>query len=218
MMDDPIDVNSNSDDWRCRFDLAQQALDQFAGHIVDYVTNAPAAVEAVDALRPSRRYDSVAVVPPREVRSYLKDISNADLVDEVRHFVGLTDTSAIPDADREFLSAFAELQLERLLPELRRRMPSPQKQSWSKRLDAADVKARSSLAEIIGRDVDLTKSGNRYRGLCPFHQERTPSFVVYEERDNYHCFGCGAHGDVYTWVMERENLSFPEAVKAVSNA
>ena len=111
-------IMNDSREWQEQFEFAQKAVDQFAGHVVEYASEAPAAVEAYEALRPSRRYESLAVVPQREVRSYLKDINNTDLVDEVRHFVGLPDTSGIPDADREFLAAFAESHLEQLLLEL----------------------------------------------------------------------------------------------------
>ena len=57
----------------------------------------------------------------------------------------------------------------------------------------------------------LTRKGREYLGLCPFHNEKTPSFTVSDDKNFYHCFGCGAHGDVFTFLVEKEGLSFPEA-------
>ncbi|MDE2229984.1 MAG: DNA primase [Alphaproteobacteria bacterium] len=75
-----------------------------------------------------------------------------------------------------------------------------------------ELRHRISLAEIVGRRVKLVRRGREYTGLCPFHNEKTPSFSVVEEKGFYHCFGCSAHGDVIAFVMQTENLSFPEAV------
>src|SRR5579864_6083068 len=79
-----------------------------------------------------------------------------------------------------------------------------------------ELRARVSLAEIVGRRVRLIKRGREYVGLCPFHNEKTPSFSVVEEKGFYHCFGCGAHGDVIGFVMQTENLAFPEAVEQLA--
>jgi DNA primase len=68
------------------------------------------------------------------------------------------------------------------------------------------------VAEVVGQRVALKKKGREYLGLCPFHKEKTPSFTVNEEKRFFHCFGCGAHGDVIGFVMRSEGLSFPEAV------
>ena len=80
-------------------------------------------------------------------------------------------------------------------------------------LDA--FKARLPLAEIVGRYVRLTRRGREHTGLCPFHQEKTPSFSVVEEKGFYHCFGCGAHGDAIGFIMEVEGLSFPDALAKI---
>ncbi|MDO5037095.1 MAG: DNA primase [Tissierellia bacterium] len=74
------------------------------------------------------------------------------------------------------------------------------------------VKDQADIVEIIGRSVDLKKQGTSYMGLCPFHHEKTPSFSVQREKGYYHCFGCGAGGDVISFVMESQNMSFIEAV------
>jgi DNA primase len=79
-----------------------------------------------------------------------------------------------------------------------------------------ELRQRVSLAEIVGRRVKLIRRGREFTGLCPFHNEKTPSFSVVEEKCFYHCFGCGAHGDVIGFTMQTENLSFPEAVEQLA--
>ncbi|MEE8188340.1 MAG: DNA primase [Kiloniellales bacterium] len=79
-----------------------------------------------------------------------------------------------------------------------------------------DIRARVPLAGVIGRRVNLRKRGREHTGLCPFHNEKTPSFTVSEEKGFFHCFGCGAHGDVIGFVMRAEGLSFPEAVERLA--
>lgn len=80
------------------------------------------------------------------------------------------------------------------------------------------LRDRVGLAEVIGQSVRLVKKGREYSGLCPFHSEKTPSFTVNEQKGFYHCFGCGAHGDVISFVMEQRGLSFPEAVEELANS
>jgi DNA primase len=82
-------------------------------------------------------------------------------------------------------------------------------------LDA--IKARADLAEIIGQHTPLQKKGREYVACCPFHQEKTPSFTVSNAKGFYHCFGCGAHGSVFDFVMQKENLNFPEAVEKLAH-
>ena len=79
-----------------------------------------------------------------------------------------------------------------------------------------DIRARTGLADAIARKVKLTRRGREYVGLCPFHHEKSPSFTVNEEKGFYHCFGCGAHGDVISFVMNTAGLSFPEAVERLA--
>ncbi|HYM29336.1 MAG TPA: DNA primase, partial [Steroidobacteraceae bacterium] len=71
--------------------------------------------------------------------------------------------------------------------------------------------------EVIGARVQLKKSGREFKACCPFHNEKTPSFSVVEEKGFYHCFGCGAHGDVIGFLMQTENLAFPEAVEQLAH-
>ncbi|MFQ5774764.1 MAG: DNA primase [Kiloniellaceae bacterium] len=79
-----------------------------------------------------------------------------------------------------------------------------------------DLRARVPLAGVVARRVKLVRRGREQVGLCPFHNEKTPSFTVSEDKGFYHCFGCGAHGDVIGFVMRTEGLSFPEAVERLA--
>jgi len=75
------------------------------------------------------------------------------------------------------------------------------------------IRQVSSIVEIASNYTALKKRGNKHVGLCPFHSEKDPSFTVDEEKQLFHCFGCGVGGDVFSLVMEKESLSFPEALK-----
>lgn len=77
-----------------------------------------------------------------------------------------------------------------------------------------EVRARVPLADVVGKRMRLTRKGREAVGLCPFHREKTPSFTVFD--DHYHCFGCGAHGSVFDFVMQSEGVSFPEAVERLA--
>ena len=79
-----------------------------------------------------------------------------------------------------------------------------------------EIRARLTLSDIIGRSVKLTRKGREHTGLCPFHNEKTPSFTVSDDKNFYHCFGCGAHGDVISYVIENDGLSFPDAVERLA--
>jgi len=82
---------------------------------------------------------------------------------------------------------------------------------------AYTVKQQADIVRIIGEYVKLRKAGaQNYSGLCPFHGEKTPSFSVHASRQFFHCFGCGVSGDVFTFVQKIENITFPEAVRAVA--
>jgi DNA primase len=76
--------------------------------------------------------------------------------------------------------------------------------------------ARADLLDVIGARVALKKAGSNYKGLCPFHNEKTPSFSVSPDKGFYHCFGCGVHGNAIDFIMRYENRSFPEAVEALA--
>ena len=81
---------------------------------------------------------------------------------------------------------------------------------------AEKVKQQADIVRVIGEYVRLRKTGQNFTGLCPFHQEKTPSFAVHPVRQIYHCFGCGAGGDVFKFVMEVDKCAFPEAVRTVA--
>ncbi|MDJ0865214.1 MAG: DNA primase [Myxococcota bacterium] len=78
------------------------------------------------------------------------------------------------------------------------------------------VRDRVDIVELVGRHVSLRQSGRSFKGLCPFHDEKTPSFQVNPERGIFHCFGCGAGGDAFRFLMQHENLTFPEAVRVIA--
>src|SRR5438270_4460887 len=82
---------------------------------------------------------------------------------------------------------------------------------------AYSVKQQADIVRIVGDYVTLKKTGGQnFGGLCPFHKEKTPSFSVHVTRQRYHCFGCGEKGDVFSFVQKIENITFPEAVRAVA--
>ncbi len=85
-------------------------------------------------------------------------------------------------------------------------MPSP--------VDA--VKERLDILQVVGQVVQLKRAGRTYKGLCPFHKERTPSFVVFPDTQSYYCFGCGESGDAITFVMKHQGLSFKEALQSLA--
>ena len=79
-----------------------------------------------------------------------------------------------------------------------------------------EVRDRTDIVEVVSQSVALKKVGKNYKGLCPFHSEKTPSFTVSPEKRIYHCFGCGAGGNVFKFVMDTQNISFLEAVQKFS--
>ena len=79
-----------------------------------------------------------------------------------------------------------------------------------------EVSERANCVSVVSRFVELKKAGTLFKGLCPFHDERTPSFTVSPLRNTYHCFGCGVHGDAIRFLMEIGGRAFPEAVKELA--
>jgi DNA primase len=79
-----------------------------------------------------------------------------------------------------------------------------------------ELRGRLSLSALVGRRVKLVRRGHEFAGLCPFHNEKTPSFYVVEDKAFFHCFGCGAHGDVIGFVMRADNLDFIEAIEKLA--
>ena len=80
-----------------------------------------------------------------------------------------------------------------------------------------DLRLRVSLVSVVGKKVKLTRRGHEYTGLCPFHKEKTPSFTVSEEKGFYHCFGCGAHGDAISFLVNCEKMPFMDAVETLAH-
>ena len=81
---------------------------------------------------------------------------------------------------------------------------------------AAEIKSKLPIVEVIGESVPLRRAGTAYKGLCPFHNEKTPSFVVSPDRETWHCFGCGEGGDIFTFLMRRDGIDFREALSRLA--
>src|SRR3982751_2187284 len=79
-----------------------------------------------------------------------------------------------------------------------------------------ELRARTSLSALIGRSVKLQRAGREWKACCPFHQEKTPSFYVNDEKSFYHCFGCQAHGDAIRFLTDAKGLPFMDAVKELA--
>lgn len=79
-----------------------------------------------------------------------------------------------------------------------------------------EIKQRVDIIDLVSQKVVLKKAGRSHKGLCPFHQEKTPSFVVYPDQGTFHCFGCGKSGDAFTWLQETEHLDFGEALRRLA--
>jgi DNA primase len=79
-----------------------------------------------------------------------------------------------------------------------------------------ELRARVTLSALVQRSVKLTRAGREWKGCCPFHDEKTPSFYVNDQKQFYHCFGCGAHGDAISWMVDQQGLQFMDAVKELA--
>ena len=82
--------------------------------------------------------------------------------------------------------------------------------------DIDEIKARLNIVDVVGERVTLKKAGRNFKGLCPFHTEKTPSFIVSPDRQTFHCFGCGKGGSVFDFVMLFEHIDFPEALESLA--
>ena len=79
-----------------------------------------------------------------------------------------------------------------------------------------EIKDAARIEEVVGQYVQLTQKGKNLLGLCPFHADTSPSFTVAPEKGIFHCFGCGAGGNVFSFLMQHQRLSFPEAVQELA--
>ncbi|KKS81092.1 MAG: primase protein [Parcubacteria group bacterium GW2011_GWD2_43_10] len=82
--------------------------------------------------------------------------------------------------------------------------------------DVDQIKSRLDVVDVIGEYVSLKQSGQNWKGLCPFHGEKTPSFMVHREKQIWHCFGCGLGGDIFEFIEKFENVDFPEALEILA--
>ena len=82
--------------------------------------------------------------------------------------------------------------------------------------DIDEIKSRLNIVDVIGKRVTLKKTGRNFKGLCPFHNEKTPSFIVSPERESWHCFGCQKGGDIFAFVMEYDHVDFVEALEELA--
>lgn len=98
-------------------------------------------------------------------------------------------------------------------PEPPRDLPVQSTSTPEQRTEVRELKARARIEVIVGQHVELEPAGQALRGLCPFHEERVPSFVVYPASQNFYCFGCGRHGDVLTFLMNIEGVGFRDALE-----
>ena len=80
-----------------------------------------------------------------------------------------------------------------------------------------EIRMKNDIVDVISGYVKLQRKGSSYFGLCPFHNEKSPSFSVSPGKQMYYCFGCGAGGNVFTFLMEYENFTFPEALEMLAN-
>ena len=83
--------------------------------------------------------------------------------------------------------------------------------------DTQLIRDRVDIVQLIGEYVQIKKAGANWKGRCPFHQEKTPSFMVHPEKQIWHCFGCGKGGDIFSFIEEIEGLEFPEALKLLAD-
>src|SRR6187200_1951263 len=81
-----------------------------------------------------------------------------------------------------------------------------------------ELRSRVTLSSVVMRTTKLTRAGREWKACCPFHNEKTPSFTVSDEKGFYHCFGCGAHGDAIRWLTDARGLAFMDAVKELADA
>src|SRR5690242_10760546 len=81
-----------------------------------------------------------------------------------------------------------------------------------------ELRARTALSSLIGKSVKLQRAGREWRACCPFHNEKSPSFYVNDDKGFYHCFGCGAHGDAIRWMTDQQGLPFLDAVKELAQS
>ena len=79
-----------------------------------------------------------------------------------------------------------------------------------------EIRSRIRVSEIVGKRIKLLKRGNEFLAVCPFHNDTKPSLSIVDDKNFYHCFACGAHGDIIKFTMETEGLNFPETIEKLA--
>jgi DNA primase len=79
-----------------------------------------------------------------------------------------------------------------------------------------ELRSRLKLSDIIGQRITVQRAGREFKACCPFHNEKSPSFTINDEKEFFHCFGCGAHGDHLGFIMRHDNMPFMEAVETLA--
>src|SRR5689334_24516334 len=79
-----------------------------------------------------------------------------------------------------------------------------------------ELRSRVTLSSVVMRTTKLVRAGREWKACCPFHNEKTPSFTINDEKGFYHCFGCGAHGDAIRWMTDQRGLPFMDAIKELA--
>jgi hypothetical protein len=124
------------------------------------------------------------------------------------------DLSARADADFDLADDLIADGYPRDGERLRRRAHMLCRKAWAALLD--EIRARLPVSAVVGKRVALKKAGREWKGLSPFKSEKSPSFFVNDIKGFYHCFASGEHGDIFTFVMKTEGLTFPEAIERLA--
>jgi DNA primase len=158
--------------------------------------------------------DDAGVRGARRVVTLVPHARVVTLPEEVGDGGDITDYFVRHGHNREnFITLLAQarsLPPEEIAPAQERKHPGPR---TGDRREVDELKSQIRIEDLVARTVRLSKSGSHHRGRCPFHGDETPSFVVYPHNQTFHCFGCQAHGDVLTFLMRVENLTFHEALE-----
>ncbi len=142
-------------------------------------------------------------------------LANRFTLSELRHEAHSADVHALPDWDDfSFWCWYRETVAEAIVI---KQKTQPKPKAIAGHIDIESIKSRVDIVNIIkGYGITLKKTGHNFKGLCPFHNEKAPSFTVYPEQNRFHCYGCFADGDVFAFIMKIENIDFATAAMKAS--